>query len=76
MPVLIKGAAQVMQTERSQVDVRTAQGWFAQQKGGRACDRLVRFSGANRNDEMKPQTLSYRDSTYSQFTRFSTNAFR
>ena len=51
MPVLIKGAAQVMQTARSQADARTAQGWFAQQKGGRKRDRLVRSSGANRNDE-------------------------
>jgi hypothetical protein len=44
MPILIKGATQAMQTERSQADVRTAQGWFAQQKGGRACDRLFRSS--------------------------------
>jgi hypothetical protein len=28
MPVLIKGGALVMQTERSQADARTAQGWF------------------------------------------------
>jgi hypothetical protein len=46
MPILIKGTAQVMQTERSQADVRTAQGWFAQQKGGRKRDRLFRFHRA------------------------------
>ncbi|UWU77801.1 hypothetical protein N2603_04840 [Bradyrhizobium huanghuaihaiense] len=46
MPILIKGAANAMQTVRSQADTRTAQGNSAQQKGGRACDRLVCHSGA------------------------------
>ncbi|WFU25881.1 hypothetical protein QA649_06630 [Bradyrhizobium sp. CB1717] len=41
MPVLIKGAANAMQTVRSQADTRTAQGNSAQQKGGRVSDRLV-----------------------------------
>ncbi|MHC2624699.1 hypothetical protein ACVIW2_006731 [Bradyrhizobium huanghuaihaiense] len=47
MPILIKGAANAMQTVRSQADTRTAQGNSAQQKGGRACDRLVCHSGAH-----------------------------
>jgi hypothetical protein len=51
MPILIKGAAQAMQTERSQAGARTAQGWFAQQKGGRECDRpCLSFRGGSKTE--------------------------
>src|SRR6478609_11056732 len=56
-------------------------------RGGKAEPGISRFSGAGartivrccaspRNNGVEPQALSNSDSTYSQFTRFSTNAFR
>jgi hypothetical protein len=32
MPILIKGAAQVMQTEQSQAHARMVQGWFGESR--------------------------------------------
>ncbi|KGT81061.1 hypothetical protein MA20_06600 [Bradyrhizobium japonicum] len=51
MPILIKGGVHAMQTIRSQADAHLAQGYArqqlnsAQQKGGRACDRLFVIPG-------------------------------